>query len=558
MKVKKQQPASARGQDLLNRMKVPSKHTVSQYSATKKVDESIQQKYSPIAKQKKSSKIPKPATVEEATASDEEMLGPASNSTRQTKASKTVLRSGEFLKLLESTPSAPEDLEGWMEKHGINDNGLVNMVEEKCSTLAKLIRMSKSPKAMPNKACLATLEEVDQFYIHRNKSRSISILYPLEIFKGIDNRAISKHKVLGFVRSEGSPCPLMYSISGYTDCLMPHDLLLNTDEWSQQVFKFGNFHGHRFHTDGWDREHGKVHGAAAAAHVEPKLMLFYACRVLGKFHREFKSIDQQVGRLDKLKNIVQRMKSSPTAEILLSRAPCQPCKNFQELVEDISGVKFTVRVCKVLAQVALKKDQSGRDIYPTCAEDSDTEDAAHQEDLRRMLRRIEGLEIENRRLKALPATSSKESDSEASMIEEVQKSQLQVIVPFRRLTDSTTPRTPKRKSKPTGAKITTNTATKTMHRTSKVTTSQNIHDIQKKSRKRGYNSEDDEDYEEPGSHRHSTKRKSPRSELSSPTSLRREFEMIDLDSDFEDFERAIERRESFTSLAKRLTYPYAK
>lgn len=79
--------------------------------------------------------------------------------------------------------------------------------------------------------------------------------------------------------------------------------------------------------------------APAASHVEPKLMLFYTCHLLGTF-TGIQSISEPVGRLYKLRN----MKSSPKAEeVFLSRVPCQSCKRFQELFKDLTGIKFIIK-----------------------------------------------------------------------------------------------------------------------------------------------------------------------------------------------------------------------
>lgn len=501
---------------------------------------------------KKFKTTPKPATVEEAGSSDEQEHEEVGRGPVKATKSHALRTLPEFQKLLETTIFTLEELEVWIRQHEFEDNDTVSMVVEKCMTLSKLLRASKTPRAVAPTG-MGIFQDFDQFFFYRNGCK-LMVLPPLEVFNS--SNAISRKKVVGFVRREGATNPLVYSISGFDGYLNPHPKLLDSQEWTNEVFRFGSFHGHQFRTNGWDRFHGKVDGAAAASHVEPKLMLFYACRLLGKL-TGIQTIAEQGSRLYKLRDI----RPSPNAEIFLSRAPCESCKRFQELVEDITAIKFTIRVCANVACVSLSRDRHGYKVLPMYAEDSDAEDTAHREELMSMLRKIERLEKENGKLnkqvKAMPIGSSEEFDSEDSVTEKVQKTAVQVVVPLRRLIEIGVPKT----NRSPVAKVTTKTKMtmrQTHHRT-KPSSLSGFTDVQKTPRKRANNSEDDLDYELPGhqsqgeaSHvRCTTKRKSRRSGLLSPGESPR-FENLGLD--FEEVEHVLRRQESIKSIAKKLKF----
>jgi hypothetical protein len=529
----------------------------------------------PAAKSTKAKKIlptsPRPVSIQDASSTEEDEVQPTplrrhgrppkpSMRTKQPNI-ETQPTSQKFHKLLETVPVVPEELEAWLNDHGLHDSETINMLEEKSSTLSKLLRTRRTPKTASSSAIapvgMGSLEDFDQFFLYRNGNK-LMILSPVEIFKS--PRTVSKKKVFGFIRRAGTSTPLMYSISGYTEYLNPHPKLLDTNEWPGLVYTFGFFYGHRFQTDGWDGTHGMVNGANEAGHAEPQLMLFYACYLLTKLSGVVEPISKQFNRLYRLRDF----KSAKTAEIFLSRAPCQSCKRFQELIEDITGISFIIKVTSNVGRISLSRDQYGYEVLPTCAEDSDTENAAHQEELRSMLRQIKGLTKDNEKLKkrmALPMPSTEESESEDSLTEEAPKSRVQIVVPKRRLIEARVPKT----DRSPAANVTTKTSkmtTKEKNHSSKVFAISEFADLPRTPRKRRYNSEDDEDYQLPGGQSlvdtsptgSTAKRKSSRSGLSStkPPQFESWEDLAFNDSDFEEIERVVRRERSVISLARRL------
>jgi len=137
-------------------------------------------------------------------------------------------------------------------------------------------------------------------------------------------------KVFGFIRKQGAYFPLMCSIAGYTKSDHDYEKLLDSGLWTDEVLRFGKFHGHDFRSDGWDGYHRRESGSGFASHVEAKLILWYSCHLLSKSIGKVLPIKKQVAFLPRLCN----MNNNYEAEVLISRPACSNCEAFRVLMEE--------------------------------------------------------------------------------------------------------------------------------------------------------------------------------------------------------------------------------
>jgi len=160
----------------------------------------------------------------------------------------------------------------------------------------------------------------------------------------------------------------------------PHPLLLDCDIWNAEVKRLADRHGYAFHTNGWDARFGpERQGEAYASHVEPKLMLFYACRLLCKLTGG-KVVKKQVLKLYKIHELAPKH----VAEILLTRPSCTCCKKFQQEFKGMTGLLFTFSVIPTLGEMMETKDGEKVHgyLHPTMQVDSEDEDAPLSRNLR--------------------------------------------------------------------------------------------------------------------------------------------------------------------------------
>ena len=276
---------------------------------------------------------------------------------------KAVAKPQKVLKALEkaasllSTVGDAEDIETWLQDQGFGEDDRIKELQEYSSNISDLLRAKAAPpkawNANKSQGTATALEPLGPFFIFRVGTKSAMLLGPVETFKGTINLTMAK--TIGFVRKKGSYFPSMCAFSGYTECVEDHPGVLDNAFWTEKVYEFGKWHEHRFKSDGFDSYHGKPIGYGFAAHVEPKLMLFWALRLLGKFTGEVPSM----GRLWELKD----MRGCKQAEILLSQEPCEVCLSFQKMLEKMCGMKFTLIILPNLGELKPVRDKRGRKRY---------------------------------------------------------------------------------------------------------------------------------------------------------------------------------------------------
>jgi hypothetical protein len=113
-------------------------------------------------------------------------------------------------------------------------------------------------------------------------------------------------------------------------------------------------------SSGWEHHRGLEKGTDFASHIERLLMLWFAAETL----REFEIDKKPVERLLKGLHNIRKIRSRVTAEILLNREPCKNCRDFQEMLELVTGLKFKVTLIPTLGNLALKRNENGRAFFP--------------------------------------------------------------------------------------------------------------------------------------------------------------------------------------------------
>ncbi|KAH8668215.1 hypothetical protein BGZ60DRAFT_515618 [Tricladium varicosporioides] len=281
-----------------------------------------------------------------------------------------------LLKLLDTTLQfvASADVKKWLEAISADDESTISEIEEKCATLAKILRAERSPtKSSPSRRGNGVLEGFEGMYVYRDLANTIMMLAPMEFFKASTSM---KGKTFGFVRPAGSYFPLIYSISGWQNIIATSSTMLDSDFWTKEVFRVGDFFCHKFRTTGWEDRRGKPRGMDFASHVEPKLMLFFACHIVCQMEGRVMSVRKQIAAMHK----IGRLPNPPAAEIILNRKPCKCCRQFRDALLDHTGINFTFIQCPTLGKVYLERDQYGNPLFSLTAdnevdaEDSDSSD----------------------------------------------------------------------------------------------------------------------------------------------------------------------------------------
>jgi hypothetical protein len=165
----------------------------------------------------------------------------------------------------------------------------------------------------------------------------------------------------------------MMALPGWKHCAHEHHRLLDSEIWSKYVFQFAKDHDFQFTKDNYDLYHERRAGHSPASHVEPKLMLWFACYILTK----------RMKQKFNLKHIylLRKLKTKIEAEIIISEAACPSCQKFRELIEVCTGIEFTFKVCKNLGMLKPYKDSHGRKRYPRLAsEESESAKGAEIEE----------------------------------------------------------------------------------------------------------------------------------------------------------------------------------
>ncbi|PVH89762.1 hypothetical protein DL98DRAFT_601182 [Cadophora sp. DSE1049] len=295
---------------------------------------------------------------------------------------KEVLKGlGKAAKILSSLgPQA--DVKNILLHAGLRNDHISTQIQNHCATVSALLSSSSSAPTLANSGEVPdTIHHYDQYFAHLGPSRRLYILRPVEVLQGTTN--LTRRKVTGFIQHKGSNFPLKYALPGWTPCVEDHPNVLDPDFWTKEVQRWGSFHNHHFPNHPFDEYHGKDRGHACASHVEPRLMLWYACERL----RELRGIDKPVrillGELFRLRDYNQTME----AEIFLTRAPCNKCLEIKKLIEDYTRISFHIRVIPTLGELQLQRSKQGWVTFPSHAQvndedeqEPDMEDVEYEED----------------------------------------------------------------------------------------------------------------------------------------------------------------------------------
>jgi hypothetical protein len=259
----------------------------------------------------------------------------------------------------------PEDVEELLENGGFQDADTVKNLQSLCETISDQLRSSTTAD---QSTIPSTINLYDKHFVLRGPSNQLFCLRPVEVFQGLAK--YSRRKVLGWVQQPGSKFPLMFALPG-SQSAENHPRLLDSEMWNKEVKRWGGFHNHIFKEYVFDKSNGKEAGDTYASHTEPRLMLWFSCYILEKLTGVVQSIREQIGYLFRIKDL----KRGIQAELYLTEAPCKPCLLFQKLVEEYTGIKFTITVVPNVGHLKPKRDKYKVKQYSLYASDPESEDS---------------------------------------------------------------------------------------------------------------------------------------------------------------------------------------
>ena len=263
-----------------------------------------------------------------------------------------------------------ETVEDYLEDMGISEVEEISVLRRSTTAISNLLNAKAYPVETDGQD-FRDLKELDQYFVFRQGSSRVMLVAPMESFRC--NKRYSKNKPLGVLRRPGYCDPLMLAFPGRKACADAHDKLLDSEIWAEYVHKFAKHIEFKFRGDGFDKWHDKEEGSSFASHVEPKLMLFFACYLL-------------VNRMGHELNLhmlwlLHNLKSRIEADIFISEEPCTDCKRFKAAIETHTGLKFSLKVCQNLGILKPYRDEKGRRKYPRYPEEDselDEEDVQMQ------------------------------------------------------------------------------------------------------------------------------------------------------------------------------------
>ncbi|KUJ21843.1 uncharacterized protein LY89DRAFT_778216 [Mollisia scopiformis] len=286
----------------------------------------------------------------------------------------------DLIKLIQNLAEAlttvgdPEDVKTLLAEDDVLHADIVSTLHKNCHVIKTSLQHLGSIADMPDipdVTVASTLPYYGKYVLYGPKeSKLLYLLSVAEVFKA-NHSAYSKRKTLGFVRAKGTSFPLQCAISGWTNVLDFHPRMLDTEFWLNEVKYLAETLDHNFRSGCWDKANDREDGDGYASHVEPTLMLYYAYHLATKvfgIKSPVRKVIQSIWLLDKIGETFE-------AELVLSKAPCGPCKEFKQLIETFTGIKFTFVIMDNVAEVAPKKDKNGFDIYPKHA----VQEEDHQE-----------------------------------------------------------------------------------------------------------------------------------------------------------------------------------
>ncbi|KAH7342823.1 hypothetical protein BKA65DRAFT_595873 [Rhexocercosporidium sp. MPI-PUGE-AT-0058] len=268
---------------------------------------------------------------------------------REKKVAKALEKAAKMLTSLGNQADVLKTLERVASRGG----DTADQVQEHCDTILTFLATSPRTAQNTNDEVPSTIDLYDQYFAHQAPGKQLYILRPVEVFKGNNN--LTRGKVAGFIQNLGSNFPLKYALPGWTPCVEDHPRLLDCALWTKEVQRWAEFHNHHFPTHPFDQYHGKAQGHACASHVEPRLMLWFACDRL----RELRGIDKPIrvllGELFRLRDYDVKME----AEVFLTRDPCRKCLEIKKLIEDYTRILFHIRVIPNLGELQPERNKHG-------------------------------------------------------------------------------------------------------------------------------------------------------------------------------------------------------
>jgi hypothetical protein len=259
----------------------------------------------------------------------------------------------------------PEDVAELLESGGFQDAQAVKTLQSLCEIIADQLRSS----TMADESTIpSTTNLYGKHFVLRGPSNRLFCLRPVGVFQGLAK--YSRRKLLGWVQQPGSKFPLMFALPG-SQCAENHPRLLDSEMWNKEVKRWGGFHNHIFRKYVFDESNGKEAGDTYASHTEPRLMLWFSCYMLEKLIGVVQPIREQIGYLFRITDL----KRGIQAELYLTEAPCKPCLLFQQLIEEYTGIKFTVIVVPNVGHLKPKRDKYKIKQYSLYASDSESEDS---------------------------------------------------------------------------------------------------------------------------------------------------------------------------------------
>jgi hypothetical protein len=198
-----------------------------------------------------------------------------------------------------------------------------------------------------------------KFYVHRDGTAKVELLAPVDVFPAI--RSVER-KTFGFIRKKGEDFPLQYAISGKKQSLKDNPKVINNEEWARISLEYGKRNDFDSKSNGWERsqKRGDEKGTDFAAHTERLLMLWFSIEMLRTLETDGKPLERLLKRLHN----VQKMRPRVTAEILLNREPCGNCREFQDMISTVTGIKFEFTIIPTLGSLSLTRDQNGNAFFP--------------------------------------------------------------------------------------------------------------------------------------------------------------------------------------------------
>ena len=268
------------------------------------------------------------------------------------------------LKALESAASflggigSVEDVTDWLDDKGLTDEEVIRNLRRACTAISDLLKARASPVNTGNRVSESS-SGLDEYFIYRAASNSVMLLGPIESIRC--NRYYSNKKVLGFIRRRGEGYPFMIAFPGWTPCAEAHEKVLDSEIWTKYVMQFAKNVGFTFQEDRFE-VHNKIRpGTTHASHVEPKLLLFFACHIFIKRMKRKANLKQL--------HLLRHSGSTTEVEIFISEEPCYSCKKFKREIETVTGLKFHFRVCRNLATLKFYRNTRGCKTYPSFAAD---------------------------------------------------------------------------------------------------------------------------------------------------------------------------------------------